>query len=205
MTSQDVIKAAEAVRVAAAVPLSEGLGWRINWRVAKYSEAATRIADRHGFQLPTDEDFALLGLDPYAVGLVEGNLLTTAGIGRIATLLNAGTGNKISSTTARVGVGNGGGTAAIGDTDLSASAGSANRWFQTCTVTTPSNVLTFAATFGSSDGNFAWNEFGIDIDTATVSSGNTVGAVLLNHKTSIAQGTKASGQTWNATATVTFS
>ena len=185
--------------------MSDDLRWNCQWDVRKYDEQATLAALEAGFDRPTDEDFTRLGLAPYEVGHVDGNLLTTAGLGRIATLVTAGTGNLISSTTARVGVGNGGGTAAIGDTDLSAAAGSANRWFQTCTVTIPSNVWTFAATFASADGNFNWTEFGIDIGTATVSSGNTVNAVLLNHKTSIAQGTKASGQTWTATATITIS
>lgn len=180
--------ATEGLLVGAGTNLLDGLNWRISWEIRKYAD-----------------DDAFASDSPYEVAVVPGNLLTTAGIGRIATLLTAGTGNLISSTTARVGVGNGAGTAAVGDTDLSASAGSSNRWFQTCTVTTPSNVLTFAATFGTADGNFAWNEFGIDIGTATVTSSATVNAVLLNHKTSIAQGTKASGQTWTATATVTFS
>jgi hypothetical protein len=43
---------------------------------------------------------------------------------------------------------------------------------------------------------------GIDQGTA---SGNTVTAILFNHKAGIAQGTKAAGQTWTATATITFS
>lgn len=184
----EATQTSEGMTVGAGIPMVDGFNWRINWTVAKFADDAA-FAD---------------GL-PFEVVDIPGNLLTTAGIGRIATLLTAGTGNLISSTTARVGVGNGAGTAAIGDTDLSASAGSSNRWFQTCTVTTPSNVLTFAATFASADGNFAWNEFGIDIGTATVTSAATVNAVLLNHKTSIAQGTKAAGQVWTATATVTFS
>jgi hypothetical protein len=184
----EATKTAEELWVGAGVPVADRINWRINWQVKKFADSAAFEAG-----------------DPFEVSEIPGNLLTTAGIGRIATLLTAGTGNLISSTTARVGVGNGAGTAVIGDTDLSASAGSANRWFQTCTVTIPSNVLTFAATFASGDGNFAWNEFGIDIGTATVTSANTVNAVLLNHKTSIAQGTKAAGQVWTATATVTFS
>jgi hypothetical protein len=93
----------------------------------------------------------------------------------------------------------------VGDTDLSASAGASNRWFQTCTVSVPSSpVLQFVAVFGTADGNFTWAEFGIDIDTATVASSAVVGAVLLNRKVS-AQGAKVAGQTWTATATVTFS
>jgi general stress protein CsbA len=182
------------------------IDWHAQLHIRRWDEAQTRRAqEATGLSDPGPDVFDLLGIPAYDESSVDRNLLTTAGIGRIVTLLNAGTGNLIASTTARVGTGNGAGTAAIGDTDLSAAAGSANRWFQTCTVTTPSNVLTFAATFASADGNYAWNEWGIDIGTATVTSGNTVNAVLLNHKTSIAQGTKASGQTWTATATITLS
>lgn len=179
---------------------------RTEWHIRRWDADQTLFAARKlGISRVEAEHFDALGLRPYSESEVIGNLLTTAGIGRLVTLANAGTGNLVASTTARVGVGDGAGTAAIGDTDLSASAGSTHRWFQTCTVTVPSNVFTFAATFGTADGNFAWNEFGIDIGTATVTSGNTVNAVLLNHKTSIAQGTKASGQTWSATATITLS
>ena len=181
-------RAADGLHIGATSDLPEALNWRINWHVAKYADDDAYDADQ-----------------PYEVADIPGNLLTTAGIARLVSLLTGGGGQAVTSTSARVGVGNGAGTAAVGDTDLSASAGSANRWFQTATVTTPSGVLTLSATFGPTDGNFAWNEFGIDVGTPTVSSGNTVGALLLNHKTAIAQGTKASGQTWTATATVTFS
>lgn len=203
--SNDIAKASDAFHIGAGVPVHDSGLWRCHWSVQRWDEDATSWAHNRLDRAPLADDFAALSIDPYLVTEVAGNLLTTAGLGRIATLVTAGTGNLISSTTARVGVGNGAGSAAIGDTDLSAAAGSSNRWFQTCTVTIPSNVWTFAATFASADGNFAWNEFGIDIGTATVTSSATVNAVLLNHKTSIAQGTKASGQTWTATATITIS
>lgn len=202
--SQDFAKASDAFQIGAGVPIHDSGLWRCHWQIERWDEDATAWAAQRVGHQPQPADFARLGVRSYSVSEVAGNLLTTAGLGRIATLVTAGTGNLISSTTARVGAGNGAGTAAIGDTDLSAAAGSANRWFQTCTVTIPSNVWTFAATFGTADGNFAWNEFGIDIGTATVTSSATVNAVLLNHKTSIAQGTKASGQTWTATATITI-
>lgn len=184
----------------------DAIDWHAHLRVDRFDEDQTGwVQRRSGLRAPQGSDFAALGVRPYLSTDVDANLLTTAGIGRIVALINAAGGNAVTSTTARVGVGDGAGTAAIGDTDLSASAGSTHRWFQTCTVTTPSNVLTLAATFGTADGNFAWNEWGADIGTATVTSGATVNAVLLNHKTSIAQGTKASGQTWTATATITIS
>lgn len=175
------------------------------WTIRRYSEEQASAAKEILGYEPTDEDFARLNIDPYSTSEVDGNLITTAGWGRILTLANAGTGNLIATATARLGAGNGGGSAAAGDTDLSAAAGSANRWFQTGTVTNPSSVtLQIVSAFGSADGNFAWTEMGIDIGTATVTSGNTVNAVLLNHKTGIAQGTKASGQVWTATAVLTY-
>lgn len=178
--------------------------WKAHLTVRKYDERAALKALGAGYARPDDDTFASLGLAPFETRENPGNILVTAGIGRIATLLTAGTGNLISTTTARVGAGNGVTAEAIGNTDLAASAGSANRWFQTCTVTIPSNVLTFVAVFASADGNFAWNEWGIDIGTATVTSSNTVNAVLLNRKV-VSNGTKVAGQVWTATATVTFS
>lgn len=203
--SNDKATGRDGVTVGASLSLHDPQLWRCEWGIQRWDADATAWLTRKLGYAPKDVDFHAAKIRSYEDSHVSGNLLTTAGLGRIATLVTAGTGNLISSTTARVGAGNGAGSAAIGDTDLGAAAGSANRWFQTCTVTIPSNVWTFAATFGTADGNFAWNEFGIDIGTATVTSGATVNAVLLNHKTSIAQGTKASGQTWTATATITIS
>lgn len=204
--TRDTAIARDGFSVVAAATIHDSGLWRCEWEVRRWDEDATAwLARQLDGRRPLEADFDRFKVRPFLETHVDGNLLTTAGLGRIATLVTAGTGNLISSTTARVGVGDGAGTAAIGDTDLSAAAGSTHRWFQTCTVTIPSNVWTFAATFGTADGNFAWNEFGIDVGTATVASGNTVAPVLLNHKTSIAQGTKASGQTWSATATISIS
>lgn len=56
------------------------------------------------------------------------------------------------------------------------------------------NVLTFKATFGTGDGNHAWDEWGV----ANASTGGT----LLNRKVE-ALGTKTSAQTWAITVTLT--
>jgi hypothetical protein len=177
----------DGLTLATTTALGERANWHASLEIRRFANDAAYAADQ-----------------PYETSVADGNLVTTAGWGRITTLVNAGTGNLIASTTARVGAGNGSTAAAVGDTDLSAAAGSSNRWFQTCTVTVPSsNVLQFVAVFASADGNFAWNEWGIDIGTATVSSAATVNAVLLNRKVA-SNGTKASGQTWTATATITF-
>lgn len=187
--------------------MQEAIKWRCDWRVRKYSQDdVERLKAILGFE-PSGEDFERAQIAPFEDNLVKGNLVTTAGWTRITSLIIGAGGQAASNTAARIGVGNGAGTAAAGDTDLSAAAGAANRYFQPMDATFPSNAtntLTFQSTFAGANGNFAWNEFGIDIGAPTVSGGTTVNAVLLNHKTSIAQGTKTSGQSWVANAVITF-
>lgn len=181
---------------------------RTVWTVHRFDEEAVSWMMKRGILSPELTDFESARIESYRTTEVIGNLLTTSGLNRLTSLMIAGGGQAMTNTSARIGVGNGAGTAAVGDTDLSASAGSANRWFQVMAATYPqqsNGVVTLQSSFASADGNFAWNEFGIDVGTPTVSSGNTVNALLVNHKTSIAQGTKASGQVWTATATITFS
>jgi len=188
--------------------LAESLRAHTMWLIKRWDEQATGwVQAKTGLLTPDAADFERLRVRPYATSEVVGNLVTTAGWTRASNLLtNQGATQALTATATRIGAGNGGGTAAAGDTDLSAAAGSANRWFQAVSGagTVSTNTLAFSATFGTADGNFAWNEFGIDVGTPTVTSGNTVNALLYNHKTSIAQGTKASGQTWAVTATFTY-
>jgi hypothetical protein len=219
--SKDFGYASDTMRVGALVPLADrGVG-TTDWLVRKFDTDATAWVSRRlggevpghpGFVQPDLADFLLHGVRPYAEDLVRGNLITNAGWGRLLTLGIAGGGTAYAASSTRIGAGNGTGTAAGNATDLTAAAGSGNRWFQlvsgagtvtngTGTSGTGSATLAFSATFGTGDGNFAWNEFGIDQGTG---SSATVTATLLNLKTSIAQGTKASGQTWTATATLSF-
>lgn len=172
------------------------------------ADATAWVQRRSGIGVPRAAAFAALGVRPFEVVATEGNLLTTAGLTRLQSLLLGAGGQAATNTSSRLGTGNGAGTAAVGDTDLSASAGSTNRWFQAMDATFPSAsgaVATFKATFASGDGNYAWNEWGIDIGTPTVASSAVVAATLLNHKTSAALGTKTAGSTWALTVTITIS
>jgi hypothetical protein len=152
-------------------------------------------------------DFERFKIQPYGTAETD-NLLTTAGLTRLVSLLNGAGGQAMTNTATRIGTGNGAGSAAVGDTDLGAAAGSANRWFQIMDATFPSAaaaVLTSKSTFASADGNYAWNEWGMDIGTPTVTSSAVVAATFFNHKTSAALGTKTAGASWALTATTTFS
>lgn len=177
------------------------------WQVDRWDADQTAWAKtRSGLIAPTGADFAALGVRPYESSELVGNLITTAGWARLGNLAtNQGATQALDATHTRIGVGDGTTPAeAYADTDLAAAAGSTHRWFQLVSGagTVGTRTLAFAATFASADGNFAWNEFGIDVGNTT--STNAVAALLFNHKVGIAQGTKASGQTWTATATITW-
>jgi hypothetical protein len=214
-------RAADSMGVAVAATLPDRSFGTTVWRVDRWDEDQTqwalkKIAADLGVLIPGRPGgaagvtvdatiFRRFKVEPYLITEVVGNLITTAGWTRLMNLLtNQGATQALDATHARIGVGNSNTAEAYADTDLGAVAGSANRWFQLVSGagTLGTRTLAFSATFGTADGNFAWNEFGLDFGTA---SGNTVTAPLFNHKAGIAQGTKASGQTWTATATLTFS
>jgi hypothetical protein len=191
------------------IAFSETGTWKAHALVEKWDIDKTLwVCRKTGLLKPVAADFERLRVRPDEIAEKASNLLVTAGLTRLMALLNGAGGQAMTNTATRLVTGNGVGTAAIGDTDMSASAGSANRWFQIMDATFPSvatNVLTAKSTFASADGNYAWNEWGMDIGTPTVSSSATVNATLVNHKTSAALGTKASGSSWALTATIAIS
>lgn len=215
-------RATDRMAVGVKAPLGEAGFGTTRWRVERWDEEQTRDAwnrlrdlgiapparietwDRASLSIPPNQ-FALVGIQPYKTTELVGNLITNAGWTRLMNLLtNQGATQAYDATHTRIGVGDATTPAeAYADTDLAAVAGSTHRWFQLVSGagSLGTRTLAWSATFGTADGNFAWNEFGIDAGTAAA---NTVTAPLLNHKVAIAQGTKVAGQTWTATATLTF-
>jgi len=118
-----------------------------------------------------------------------------------------------SATNGRIGVGTSTTAAVETQTWLQGDTGSASTtsWYQLCTAapaivtTTIPATFTLTATFGSGNGNFAWNEFGSDNASASgvYLNGLAGGFVLLNRGVS-SQGTKASGQTWTAVESISL-
>lgn len=204
--SGDVSQAVEGATVSARVDGADSIRWRPRVRVDKFDQDQTDFTIR---RLRLDREPQLRDLaaccTPYEVVEADGNLLTTAGLQRLTNLMIGAGGQAATNTAARLGVGNSATAEAVGQTDLQAAAGSSNRWFQIMDATYPTavnGVMTFVATVGSSNGNFVWNEWGVDIGTPTVTSGTTVNAVLLNRKVQ-ALGTKAVGS-WALTTTITI-
>lgn len=218
-----VKESAQATRV---LDVDDVAVWHAFVTVEKWSQDATEWAQRRFERmgvLPGSVIESPSGLAvPATIGLLipaeevverEYNVLCNNGISRLEDLL-IGVGSIVGYTNsvARLGVGNGVGTAAAADTDMSASSGSTNRWFQVMDATYPSRAsqtVTLKSSVATGDGNFAWNEWGIDGNgaagsTAVVGVNDATHGALLNHKTSAGLGTKATG-TWALTATLVIS
>lgn len=117
----------------------------------------------------------------------------------------AGANAVFNNAQARIGIGDSSTAAAATQTDLQAAT---NKYWQVMDATFPSvsgQGISFKATIGSGNANFAWNEWGCDnCGGSNATSTTRSGGSMLNRAVS-AQGTKAVGQTWVPTATITLS
>jgi hypothetical protein len=164
---------------------------------------------RRGFTQPGPDDFARYGLAPYETRESEfSNVITQAGWVRLLDRGFGGTAQGYDSTHLRLGVGTATAAATTGQTDLQATTGAAARQWKLVGTAAASGAgtgtvrYTYAAAFGTGEANFAWQEWGSDQGTADGTGASTT--PLLNRAVSN-QGTKASGQTWTATAQLDFS
>ena len=109
-------------------------------------------------------------------------------------LIGGGTYAAFNNSNARLCVGDSSTAEAVGQTDLQAATNKLRKAMDATYPTRSANVLTFRATFSTSEANWAWNEWAI----ANAASGGQI----MNRKVQ-SSGTKGSGSTWQATATVT--
>jgi hypothetical protein len=178
------------------------------WDEEQVSWASQRLGGaafgRRGFIEPTHIDFEALGVKSYWTTEHVGNVIVNVGWTRLMNLLtNQGATQAYDATHTRIGVGIGVTAAAATDTDLSASTGSTNRQWKLVSGagTLGTRTLAWSASFASAEGNFHWQEWGVDNGTADGTGAST--APLLNHAVSD-QSTKVSGQVWTPTVTFTF-
>lgn len=196
----------------AILPINEHINWKVEARVEKFDDVE-RLSDL-GLQYADAETIKRAGYKPEFDELwSDYNQLLNNGINRMVNL-TIGTGSIAAYTnaTSRIGTGNGVTAVAATDTDMSAAAGAANRWYQAMDATFQSvtaQTITFKSTFASADGNYAWNEWGVDgggASSAVVGTNGTTTAALLNRvKPASSLGTKASGSSWALTVTITIS
>lgn len=180
----------------------DGLRLVTHATVQKFRASDIEEARREGLAVADLGDFLAAGIDPYETVEAARNLMVNVGINVMLGLLIGAGGTTYINGNARICVGDGNGsvpTAAATDTALAAPT---NRYAQAADATFPSRasqVLTVQATFPTTQGNFVWNEWGIDSGGA---SGAGAASGLLNHR-GVNLGTKSSAASWVFTATIT--
>ena len=168
---------------------------------------ASRRLDLPPHVEPAARHFAAARIRPAEVYEKEDcNLIQDAGWQLLMNGLAGTAITKFSATVGRIGGGITGTAATYTQNDLLAATGAANRQWELVSATptvgaTHTAGLIFAATFPTTDGNFAWAEFAVDQGTAAGTAAAV--AVCLNRGVA-SPGTKTSAQTWNVTVTITW-
>jgi len=120
--------------------------------------------------------------------------ITNAGAVLAAQALINDSATFLNNANAYLGVGDSTTAFSAAHTDLQAASNKLRKAMDATYPQRASNVLTFRSTFGTSDANFAWQEWA----TFNASSSGT----MFNRKVE-SLGTKTGSQTWILTATVT--
>lgn len=141
--------------------------------------------------------------EPYEVIEREGNLLTIGGASALWELLiGSGAVSAFSNANAAIGVGDSTTAAADTQTDLQAATNKLRKAMDATfpthtdsTGTAGSKSIQFKSTFGTSDANFAWQEWAV--------FNNVAAGRMLNRKVE-SLGTKTSAATWTLTITLSL-
>lgn len=120
--------------------------------------------------------------------------ITNAGAVLAATALINDSATFLNNANAYLGVGDSTTAFSAAHTDLQAATNKLRKAMDATYPQRSSNVLTFRSTFGTSDANFAWQEWGVFNASAS--------GTLFSRKVE-SLGTKTSAQTWILTATIT--
>ena len=120
--------------------------------------------------------------------------LTNAARDLIAQALIGEAFTSFANANARIGVGDSSAAFGASQTDLQASTNKLRKAMEAASPTRAGNALTFRSIFGTSEGNFAWNEWGVF---------NAASAGTMLNRIVASLGTKTSAQSWQFTVTVT--
>lgn len=125
--------------------------WLCRFRLCKYCEDIASYWGR-------EDEFQRL-YTPYELINGEGNCLLNSGIDEIWDLVCGDSANHFNSSTAQIGVGDSATAASATQTDLQASTNKTYKAMDSGYPTSTTQKATFKASFGTSEANYAWNEW----------------------------------------------
>lgn len=207
---QDVSRLTEGSSVGVMTAGHDDIQWRARWQLDKLLIPDSIAA----LQLPAEEEFAAAlaaGGDPFERLVREGNLLMYGGVSCLwQCLIGNGTATASQALTyfnnAQAGIGSGDSTtaAAATQTDLQASTNKIRKAMDstypqhTDATTSGAASIVYRSTFGTSDANWAWQEWGV-FNSTTAATGR-----MLNRKVE-SLGTKTSAASWQFSVTLSLS
>jgi hypothetical protein len=171
---------------------NEAASWHCEFTLKK------RLGDIDECETPEERLKFLETTVPYEVINGKDNCLLNSGINEMWDLVTgavSGASHIYDNTHATIGVGDSSTAANATQTDLQAASNKTYKAMEAAYPTSTAQKVTFKSSFGSSDANYAWNEW--------VSKQST-SAICLNRKVE-SMGTKSSGSTWTLEVTVTLS
>ncbi|UCC90666.1 MAG: hypothetical protein JSW24_00385 [Dehalococcoidia bacterium] len=160
--------------------------WLCRYRLSKYHQDIEPYRGR-------EDEFHQL-FKPYEVIEGEGNCLLNSGIDEIWDLVTGASANHYDNTNAQIGVGDSNTAADPTQTDLQAATNKTYKGMESGYPTSTSQKVTFKASFGSTEANYAWEEWVVKHSTS---------AICLNRKVE-SLGTKSTG-TWTLEVEISLS
>lgn len=160
--------------------------WLCRYRLSKYRQDIEPYRGR-------EDEFHQLS-KPYEVIEGEGNCLLNSGIDEIWDLVTGASANHYDNTNAQIGVGDSNTAADATQTDLQAATNKTYKGMESGYPTSTNQKVTFKASFGSTEANYAWEEWVVKHSTS---------AICLNRKVE-SLGTKSTG-TWTLEVEISLS
>ena len=160
--------------------------WLCRYRLSKYHQD---IEPYHG----REDEFHRL-FKPYEVIEGEENCLLNSGINEIWDLVTGASANHYDNNNDQIGVGDSNTAANATQTDLQAATNKTYKGMESGYPTSTSQKVTFKASFGSTEANYAWEEWVVKHSTS---------AICLNRKVE-SLGTKSTG-TWTLEVQISLS
>lgn len=176
--------------------LNDGLQWKPVWHIMRFDNDEDYQGWLKGEEVIYDNPEKLFGGAPQT-SEIDGNLLLNDGITEALKLMAGLTATAFSNANSYIGVGDSDTAESASQTGLQASTNKLWKAMDTSYPSVASQTITYQATFGSSDANYAWKEF-------TIVNASSDTGTNLNRKVSD-QGTKTAGQTWVIQIAITMS
>jgi len=177
--------------------IKENVRFKTEWRIDKFKDSKGIIAKALNGGISVEEAVVQADENFFGSEIFEGNLGLNEGLQELIDIIcGLSSPTKWDASNARLGVGDGTAAESATQTGLQGT----NKTFKVMDSGYPnrsSQTAEWRATFGSAEGNHAWEEFTV-VNAADDTGKN------LNRKTA-SKGTKASGETWTLSLKITFS